>query len=132
MKRLTVSAVLICVVAAYGVSESVWALVATDSYIQEWAAIIGTAAPGSALLTLVVQFFGVFHMVALVALAVVALIPLRRAEKWAWYTLAILGGFAMAWVAALWASHFPIVYIPVALGIAALALSAQPVFGKKD
>lgn len=131
MKKLTIAAILICILAAYGIFESVWALVATEDFIQTWGDMMGTTAGKSAVLTMAVQFFGVHHLVSLVALAILALIPLRRAEKWAWYSILGLGGFALAWAVALWAPYAPPVYVLLALWIAALALSAKPVLGKQ-
>jgi hypothetical protein len=131
MKKLNIAAVLICIVAAYGVFESVWVLVATGSFIETWADMMGTTTPESAVQTMAVQFFGVYHLVGLVALAIIALIPLRRAEKWAWYTILLLGGFALAWAIALWAPYAPLTYVLLALWVAGLVVSAQPVLGKK-
>ncbi|MFC2009143.1 hypothetical protein ACFLUT_03720 [Chloroflexota bacterium] len=130
MKKLTIGAVLFCILAGYGVFESVWALVATAGFIQTWADMMATTAPTSAVPTMAVQFFAVYHLVALVALAIIAVIPLRRAEKWAWYTALILGGFGLGWGVALWAPYAPFMYILVALWVAALAISAQPVLRK--
>ena len=132
MKKLNAAAILICIVAAYGVFEFIMALAATEGFIQTWAAMMGTTAKESAVLTMAVQFFGVYHLVALVSLAIVAVIPLRRAEKWAWFTILVLGGIGLGSAVILWAPYAPIVYVWLAMWIAALALSAKPSLQKKE
>ena len=131
MKKLNAAAILICIVAAYAVFESVWALVATEGFIQTWAAMMGTTAKESAVLTMAVQFFAVYHLVALVSLAIVAVIPLRRAERWAWITILVLGGIGLGSAVILWAPYAPFFYVLLAMWIAALALSAKPSLLKK-
>ena len=131
MKKLNAAAILICIVAAYAVFESIWALVATEGFIQTWAAMMGTTAKESAVLTMAVQFFAVYHLVALVFLAVVAVIPLRRAEKWAWFTILVLGGIGLGFGVALWAPYAPFMYVFFAMWVVALALSAKPSLRKK-
>lgn len=131
MRKLTIAAILICILAAYGIFESIWALVATGDFTQTWGDMMGTTARESAVLTMAVQFFGVYHLVALVALAILAIIPLRRAERWPWYAILGLGGFGLGWAVALWAAYAPWVYVLLALWIVALAVSAKPVFGKQ-
>jgi len=132
LKKLNAAAILICILAAYAVFEGIWALAATESYIQMWAAMMGTTARESAVLTMAVQFFGVYHLVGLVSLAIVAMIPLRRAEKWAWITILVLGGIGLGWGIALWAPYAPVMYVFFAMWIAALALSAKPSLQKKE
>lgn len=131
MKKLNAAAVLICIIVAYYVVESIWAIAATESFIQMWAEMMGTTAKESAVLTMAVQFFGVYHLVAWVSLAVVAVIPLRRAEKWAWFTILVLGGIGFGFFVALWAPYAPFMYVFLAMWIAALALSAKPSLRKK-
>ena len=130
MKKLTLAAVLLCILAGVGIAESVWALVATAGFTQTWADMMETTATPSAVLTMAVQFFAVYHLVALAALAVIAVIPLRRAEKWAWYTILVLGAFGLGWGVVLWAPYQPVMWILLALWVAGLAISAQPVLGK--
>jgi hypothetical protein len=132
LKKLTAAAILICIMAAYAVFEGVWATAATESYIQTWAEIIGTTAGESAVLTMAVQFFGIYCLVALVSLAIIAVIPLRRAEKWAWITILVLGGIGLGSDIVLWTPYFPFAYLWLAMWIAALALSAKPCLQKKE
>jgi len=131
LKKLNVAAILICIIAAYNVFEGIWAIAATEGYIQTWAAMMGTTAKESAVLTMAVQFFGIYHLVALVSLGIIAVIPLRRAEKWAWITILVLGGIGLGSCIALWAPYAPIMYVFFAMWIAALALSAKPSLQKK-
>jgi hypothetical protein len=131
LKKLNAAAILICIVAAYGVFESIWALVATEGFIQTWATMMGTTAEESAVLTMAVQFFAIYHLVALVSLAILAVIPLRRAERWAWITILVLGAIGLGSGVILWAPYAPMMYGFFALWIAALALSAKPSLTKK-
>jgi hypothetical protein len=131
LKKLNAAAILVCICAAYAVFEGIWALAATEGYIQTWAAMMGTTAKESAVLTMAVQFFGVYHLVALVSLAVVAVIPLRRAERWAWITILVLGGIGLGSGAILWAPYAPFFWVFFAMWVAALALSAKPSLLKK-
>jgi len=131
LKKLNAAAILICIIAAYAVFEFVWAIAATEGFIETWAAMMGTTAKESAVQTMAVQFFGVYHLVGLVSLAIVAVIPLRRAEKWAWFTILVLGGIGLGSGIALWAPYAPIMYVFLAMWIAALALSAKPSLQKK-
>ena len=123
--------ILICIVAAYGVFESIWVLVATEGFIQTWAAMMGTTAKESAVLTMAVQFFGIYHLIALVSLGIVAVIPLRKAERWAWITILVLGGIGLGSAVILWAPYAPIMYVWLAMWIVALVLSAKPSLRKE-
>ncbi|MFC1893300.1 hypothetical protein ACFLYR_04595 [Chloroflexota bacterium] len=131
MKKLNAAAMLMCIIAAYGVFGSIWAIAATEGFTQMWAEMMGTTARESAVLTMAVQFFAVYHLVALVLLAVVAVIPLRRAEKWAWFSILVLGGIGLGFGIALWAPYAPFMYVLFAMWVAALALSAKPSLQKK-
>jgi glucan phosphoethanolaminetransferase (alkaline phosphatase superfamily) len=131
LKKLNVAAILICIIAAYSVFEFVWAIAATEGFIQTWAAMMGTTAKESAVQTMAVQFFAVYHLVGLVSLAIVAVIPLRRAERWAWITILVLGGIGLGFGIALWAPYAPVMYLFFAMWIAALALSAKPSLQKE-
>ena len=131
MKKLNTAATLMSILAAYAVFEFIFAVALTRNYIQMWAEMIGTTATESAVLTMAVQFFGVYHLVAVVLLAIVAWIPLRKAEKWAWFSILVLGGIGLGFGIALLAPYAPFMYIFVAMWVAALALSAKPCLQKK-
>ena len=132
MKKLNTAAILMCIIAAFGVFQGIWVLVSTESFTQKWAEMMGTIANESAVLTMAVQFYAIYHFIALVLLAVVAVIPLRRAEKWAWFSILVFGGIGLGFGIALWASYAPFMYAFFAMWIAALALSARPCLGKKE
>jgi hypothetical protein len=131
MKRLKIAAVLLCIVAAYGVFGSSWALVATDSYIQSWAELMKTTTMDSAVQTMAVQFFGIYLLVDMLALILITVIPLQRAEKWAWVAILVRGGISLGADTVLWAPYMPLVYLFLALWIAALVISAKPVMQKQ-
>ena len=131
-KKLNVAAILMCLVGALGVFEGVWGIAATESYIQEWAEMMGTTVNGSAVLTMAVQFFSAYHLIALAVLAVIAVIPLRRAEKWAWVSILVFGAIGLGFGIALWAPYAPYMYGFFTMWIAALALSAKPCLRKSS
>jgi hypothetical protein len=132
LKRLNAAAVLMCIIGVFGVFQFVWGIGATESFTEMWAEMMGTTAGESAVLTMAVQFYAVYHFIALVLLAVVAVIPLRRAEKWAWFSILVFGGIGLGFGIALWAPYFPFMYVLFAMWIAALALSARPCLEKKE
>ena len=132
MKKLNVAAILICIIGAFGVFQFVWGIAATESFTQSWAEMMGTTASESTVLTVAVKFYAVYHFIALALLAVLAVIPLRRAEKWAWFSILVFGGIGLGFGIALWAPYAPFIYAFFAMWIAALALSAEPILGKKE
>ena len=131
MRKLNVAAILMCIVGAFGVFQFVWGIAATESFTQRWAEMMGTTVGASAVLTMAVKFYTVYHFIALVLLAVLAVIPLRRAEKWAWLSILVFGGIGLGFGIALWVPYAPHMYAFFVMWIAALALSAKPILGKK-
>ena len=131
MKKLNVAAVLMCIIGAFGVFQFVWGIAATESFTQMWMDMMAITVIGSPVLTLAVKFYAVYHFIALALLAVVAVIPLRRAEKWAWFSILVFGGIGLGFGIALWAPYAPFMYAFFAMWIAALALSARPCLGRK-
>jgi hypothetical protein len=131
LKKLNAAAILMCIIAAFGVFQGIWVLVSTEGFTQMWAEMMGTNVRESAVLTLAVQFYAIYHFIALVLLAVIAVIPLRRAEKWAWFSILVFGGIGLGFGIALWAPYAPLMYVFFAMWLAALALSAKPSLRKK-
>jgi len=131
LKKLNTAAILMCIIAAFGVFQGIWVLVSTEGFTQKWAEMMGTTANESAVLTLSVQFYAIYHFIAFALLGVLAVIPLRRAEKWAWFSILVFGGIGLGFGIALWAPYAPFMYVFFAMWIAALALSAKPSLQKK-
>jgi len=131
LKKLNTAAILMCIIGAFGVFQGIWVLVSTEGFTQIWAEMMGTTAAASAVLTLAVQFYAIYHFIALALLAVIAVIPLRRAERWAWFSILIFGGTGLGFGIALWAPYAPFMYILFAMWVAALALSAKPSLQQK-
>jgi hypothetical protein len=94
--------------------------------------MMGTTVNESAVLRLAVKFYAVYHFVALALLAVVAVIPLRRTEKWAWFSILVFGAIGLGFGIALWGPYFPFMSVLLAIWIGALALSARPCLRKKE
>ena len=131
-KKLNAAAILMCLVGALGLFQGVWGTVATESFTQEWAEMMGTTVDESAVLTMAVLFYAVYHFIALALLAVIAVIPLRRAEKWAWFSILVFGVIGFGFGLAFWAPHAPFMYGFFTMWIAALALSAKPCLRKSS
>jgi hypothetical protein len=132
LRKLNAAAVFMCIIGAFGAFQFVWGIAATESFTQMWAEMMGTTVSGSAVLTLAVRFYAVYHFIALALLAVVAVIPLRRAEKWAWFSILVFGGIGLGFGIVFWAPHAPFMYGFFTMWIAALALSAKPCLEKKE
>ena len=131
MKKLNFAAILMCIIGAFGLFQGIWGIAATESFTQKWAEMMGTTASGSAVLTMAVTFYAVYHFIGLALLAVVAVIPLRKAERWAWFSILVFGGIGLGFGIALWAPYAPFLYIFFAMWVAALALSAKPCLQKR-
>jgi hypothetical protein len=132
LKKLNAAAILMCIIGAFGLFQGIWVLVSTEGFGQEWAEMMGTTARESAVLTLAIQFYAIYHFIALGLLAVIAVIPLRRAEKWAWFSILVFGGIGLGFGIALWAPYAPFMYGFFTIWIAALALSAKPILRKTN
>ena len=130
-KLLNAAVVLICIIGAFYIFQGIWALVATEGYTKLWAEMMGETVTPSPVLTMAVQFFGVLKLIFGGFMAIVALIPLRKVEKWAWFTILVLYGIDAVFMIILWAPYAPFMYLFVLMWVAALCLSAKPVLGKK-
>ena len=131
VKKLNTAAIFMSIIGAFGVFQFIWGIAATENYTQMWAEMMRVTINESAVLTMAVQFYAVYHFIALVLLAIVAWIPLRRAERWAWFSILILGGIGLGFGIALWAPYAPFMYLFFAMWVAALVLSAKPCLQKK-
>jgi hypothetical protein len=130
-KLLDAAALLLCLVGAFYLFQGIWALGATEEFKDLWAQMIGDTVTPSPVLTMAVQFFGVLKVVFGAFLAIVALIPLRRGEKWSWFTILVLYGIDAVFLIILWSPRAPFMYLFVLMWAAALCLSVKPVFGKR-
>ena len=78
------------------------------------------------------RFFGLGLLSAGLFVCVVSLIPYRKGEKWAWYTMLLIGGvFMSSYLVVLWTyglEPFPLIF--VILWILGLALPAKEILGK--
>jgi hypothetical protein len=110
LKKLNAAAILMCLIGAFGAFQGIWVLVSTEGFTLEWAEMMGSTVSQSAVLTLAVQFYAIYHFIALALLAVVAVIPLRKAEKWAWFSILVFGGIGLGFGIALWAPYAPFMY----------------------
>ncbi len=131
MKKLNTAAILMCIIGAFGLFQGIWGIAATENFTQKWGEMMGTTANESAVLTMAITFYAVYHFIGLALLAMVAVIPLRRAERWAWFSILVFGGIGLGFGIALWAPYAPFLYVFFAMWVAALALSAKPCLQKR-
>ena len=80
---------------------------------------------------LINRFFGLCSLSAGLFVCVVSLIPHRKGEKWAWYTMLVVGGILMSTgLQALWISLDPAPIVFIALWVVGVALPAKEILGK--
>ncbi len=53
------------------------------------------------------QFYGLEKLIAGLFFYIISLIPYRKAEKWAWYMILVIGGIHMLGILILWTLHAP-------------------------
>lgn len=107
-RKLNVSSILLFIVGAWFIFEGLMALFATESWLNSWMTMMTkellppTASEIQAFskglygfMLYVNQFYGLFALFGSLLFCIIALIPYRRGEKWAWYTMLVIGGFFM-------------------------------------
>ena len=85
-------------------------------------------------IVLKMQWYGVYALSYGLITCVIALIPYRKGERWAWYSILIVGAISVSVLLGLTCtglpSMLPIVSLAVILWIAGLALPAKEILGK--
>lgn len=85
-------------------------------------------------IVLKMQWYGVYALSYGLITWVIALIPYRKGEKWAWYSILVVGAISVSVLLVLTytglPSMLPIVSLAVILWIAGLALPAKEILGK--
>jgi len=85
-------------------------------------------------IVLKMQWYGVYALSYGLMTCVIALIPYRKGERWAWYSILVVGAISVSVLLGLTytglPSMLPIVSLAVILWIAGLALPAKEILGK--
>lgn len=148
-RNLNVASVLLFIVGAYFIFEGLIALFATESWVTAWMTIVTKEMlPPSVsqiqafsqnlwgFILYVNQFYGLFALYSSLLFCVIALIPYRRGEKWAWYSMLLIGGFGIVVSGVLvhtgMPGSFPVIVhtILTILWIIGLALPAKEILSK--
>ncbi|MDH5440908.1 MAG: hypothetical protein OEZ48_12725 [Candidatus Bathyarchaeota archaeon] len=111
---------------------------------SEWLAVMGVDLAVSEIrdfspglldsIGLKMQWYGVYALSYGLITWVIALIPYRKGERWAWYSILVVGAISVSVLLVLiytgLPSMLPIVLLAVILWIAGLALPAKEILGK--
>ena len=61
-------------------------------YLDIWMKMYGAIIPQTDFMIYVNQFYGLEKLIGGLFFCVISLIPYRKAEKWAWYAILVVGG----------------------------------------
>jgi len=78
------------------------------------------------------QIYGLHTLGIGLFVCVISLIPYRKAEKWAWYAILVIGGILMLGLLILWTPHASFSVIYVILWIVGLVLPYKQIMGKSS
>jgi hypothetical protein len=108
LSRINVATVLLIILGGWFVLESSMMLFSPESYLDMWIPMMNEgllpptvseiSALGQNLLEFMMfttQMLGLIAMFASLLFLAITLIPYRKGEKWAWYTMLVVGGFYM-------------------------------------
>jgi hypothetical protein len=107
-RKLNVASVLLFIVGAWFIFEGLMALFSTEMWVSGWMTMVtGDLFPPSVseiqafsqglwgFMLYVNQFVGLYALLGSLLFCIIALVPYRKGEKWAWYTMLLVGGFLM-------------------------------------
>jgi hypothetical protein len=146
-RSLNIGAVLLLILGIWFMVESLMMLFTPQMYLDVWIPMMNEElrpitvseieALGQNLLgfiTFTTQMLGLVAVFASLLFLVIILIPYRKGEKWAWYTMLVIGGIYMVGALSLtyigMTAHVPITTVMVILWIAGLALPAKEILSK--
>jgi len=131
-KTLTIASILLFIIGAWAVFEALWALFLSTGYVELWIKMYGTTDSCTDFMIHMDQLYGLEKLMGGLFFCVIALIPYRKAEKWAWYAILVIGGIHMLGMLILWTPHAPISLIFVILWIVGLVLPYKQIMGKSS
>jgi hypothetical protein len=131
-KTLTIASVLLFIIGAWNILGGLWALFLSTGYLELWMKMYGAPVSQTDFMIHMDQVYGLHTLGIGLFVCVIALIPYRKAEKWAWYTILVVGGILMLGMLVLWTPHAPISVIFVILWIVGLVLPYKQIMGKSS
>jgi hypothetical protein len=144
MTRINIATVLLLILGGWFLLESFMMLFTPESYLEMWIPMMNeellppTVSEISALgqnllefMTFTTQMLGLIAMFASLLFIAITLVPYRKGEKWAWYTMLVTGGFYMVGAITLtyigMTAHVPMTTVMVILWIVGLILPAKEI-----
>lgn len=144
MTRINIATVLLLILGGWFLLESFMMLFTPESYLEMWIPMMNeellppTVSEISALgqnllefMTFTTQMLGLIAMFASLLFIAITLVPYRKGEKWAWYTMLVTGGFYMVGAITLtyigMTAHIPMTTVMVILWIVGLILPAKEI-----
>ena len=129
-KTLNIASALLTIIGAWATFEGLWALLLSAGYLDIWMKMYGATIAQTDFMIHMNQFYGLEKLIAGLFFCVISLIPYRKAEKWAWYAVLVIGGIHMLGILILWVSPFSVIF--VILWIVGLILPAKQILGKSS
>jgi len=131
-KTLNIASILLIIIGVWATFEGVWALFLSAGYLDTWMKMYGATIPHTDFMIHMNQFYGLEKLIGGLFFCVISLIPYRKAEKWAWYAILVIGGIHMIGMLILWTPHAPFSVIFVILWIVGLVLPYKQILGKSS
>ena len=146
MSKMTrnIATALLLILGGWFLLESFMMLFTPESYLEMWIPMMNeellppTVSEISALgqnllefMTFTTQMLGLIATFASLLFLAITLIPYRKGEKWAWYTILIIGGIYMIGAITLtyigMTAHVPITAVMVILWVVGIILPAKEI-----
>jgi hypothetical protein len=145
-RNLNIGAVLLFIYGIWGIFEGLMSSLMGEWYLENWMAMMNEELIPPTIseirvfspelldfMLFVTQTYGLFVLFGSLLFCIVALIPYRKGEKWAWYAMLVTGAIvtgAMIIMMAYMTAHATVSIIMIILWIAGLVLPAKEILGK--
>lgn len=145
-RNLNIGAVLLVIYGAWGVLEGLMSSLMGEWYLENWMTMMNEEFIPPTIseirvfsselvdfMLFVIQGYGIFVLFGSILFCIVALIPYRKGEKWAWYAMLVTGAIvsgAMIFMIAYMTSHTVVSIVMTIIWIAGLALPAKEILSK--
>jgi len=145
-RNLNIGAVLLFIYGIWGVFEGLISSLMGEWYLESWMTMMNEEFLPPTIseirvfspelldfMLFVTQTYGLFVLFGSLLFCIVALIPYRKGEKWAWYAMLVTGAIvtgAMIIMITHMGAHATVSIIMIILWIAGLALPAKEILSK--
>lgn len=145
-RNLNIGAALLFIYGIWGVFEGLMSSLMGEWYLENWMAMMNEEFLPPTIseirvfspklvdfMLFVIQGYGLFVLFGSLLFCIVALIPYRKGEKWAWYAMLVTGAIvtgAMIFMITYMTSHVIVSIIMIIIWIAGLALPAKEILSK--